>query len=166
MALAAARGDAAWFSDAIRECAMHTNGTRGIRVQDGRDIELRRSSLDRIEGAFDAMDTARRARQLLLDAGVPSGDLSLSAPVTADPIAAEAPGESFENQPGQPDDGGPAEALEHAMSRHDEDVRAAVCVLSVETDASVESGALADVIRRAGARSVWRTGDGVTRQLF
>ncbi len=103
---------------------------------------------DTVAGVFDSMASGEAAVTLLLDAGVPRSRITMSQPVTADGIAAEAPGESFENQPGEP--GG----RDTERARFDEGVRSGVCVVSV--DAAADSDAIERLLRRAGARNTTR----------
>ena len=55
----------------------------------------------------------------------------LGVPLTDDGVAAEAPGQSFENQPGQP----PADSR---SARYGEAIRTGACVLSVFTRSEEE----------------------------
>src|SRR5688500_861716 len=54
-----------------------------------------------VVGVFDSVSAAEDARATLLEAGVPEKRIALSGGLTDDALAAEAPGQSFENQPGQ-----------------------------------------------------------------
>lgn len=53
-------------------------------------------------GVFGSPAAAERARGVLLEAGVSENRIALSATLTDDGIGAEAPGQSFGNQPGPP----------------------------------------------------------------
>ena len=77
-------------------------------------------------GVFGSPAAAEQARGVLLEAGVPEIRIALSAILTDDGIGAEAPGQSFENQPGQP----PADSK---VARYGEAIRTGACVLSVFT---------------------------------
>jgi hypothetical protein len=78
----------------------------------------------RVVGVFSSALAARNACDTLRRAGVPDRRIALSADLTADGIAAEVPGQSFENQPGQP-------AEPSRQARFGEAVRSAGCVVSV-----------------------------------
>jgi hypothetical protein len=77
-----------------------------------------------IVGVFASPAAAEEARAALLRAGVPENRIALSSGLTEDGIAAEAPGQSYENQPGQP-------AWDSAMASYGEAVRTGACVVSV-----------------------------------
>ena len=77
-----------------------------------------------IVGVFASAAAAEDARVALRHAGVPENRIALSAGLTEDGIAAEAPGQSYENQPGQP-------ASDSAMAPYGEAVRSGACVVSV-----------------------------------
>jgi hypothetical protein len=77
-----------------------------------------------IVGVFASPLAAEEARAVLLRAGVAEHRIALSAGLTEDGIAAEAPGQSYENQPGQP-------AWDSAMAPYGEAVRSGACVMSV-----------------------------------
>ena len=98
-------------------------------------------------GVFGSPAAAEQARGALLDAGVPASRLALSAPLTEDGIAAEAPGQSYENQPGQASD-------EIEAARYGESVRTGACVLSVFTRSEEEKQYVERLLRRNGARQV------------
>ena len=63
-------------------------------------------------------------RAAFLRAGVPQNRITVRSGLTEDVIAAEAPGQSYENQPGQP-------AWDSAMAPYGEAVRSGACVVSV-----------------------------------
>lgn len=84
-----------------------------------------------VVGVFASRAAAEEASSALLLAGVPQARMALSAGLTDDGIAAEVPGQSFENQPGQP-------AADSAIARYGEAVRAGGCVLSVFTRSEEE----------------------------
>jgi hypothetical protein len=48
---------------------------------------------------FATLESAERARAALVDAGVPEARIALSVDLTADGVAAEVPGQAYENQP-------------------------------------------------------------------
>jgi len=84
-----------------------------------------------VVGIFASAAAAEDARGALLKAGVPENRIALSATLTDDGIAAEYPGQSYENQPGQP-------AADSAMARYGEAVRSGGCVVSVFTRSEEE----------------------------
>lgn len=99
-------------------------------------------------GIFRSRADAERAQRALLAAGVPAGQLHVSAPLTADGIAAEAPGQSYENQDIRED------ADEKAIAQYGEDVRSGACVLSV--DVAGDLAGVERLLREEGARIVTR----------
>lgn len=82
-------------------------------------------------GVFGSPAAAEQARGVLLEAGVPENRIALSATLADDGIGAEAPGQSFENQPGQP-------RADSEVARYGEAVRTGACVLSVFTRSEEE----------------------------
>jgi len=97
-----------------------------------------------VVGVFASAAAAEDARGALLRAGVPENRIALSAALTEDGIAAEAPGQSFENQPGQP----PADS---AMARYGEAVRTGACVVSVFTRSEEEKQYVEQLLRQSRA---------------
>lgn len=97
-----------------------------------------------VVGIFASTAAAEDARSALLEAGVPESRIALSATMTADGIAAEAPGQSFENQPGQP-------AADRAMARYGEAVRSGACVVSVFTRSEEEKQYVEQLLVRSRA---------------
>ena len=78
----------------------------------------------RVVGVFSSALAAQNARDTLRRAGVPDRRIALSTDFAKDGIAAEVPGQSYENQPGQPP--------EHSrQARFGEAVRSGGCVVSV-----------------------------------
>jgi hypothetical protein len=59
-----------------------------------------------VVGIFRTEDGARQAYEELIGAGFPGNSVIISANLGHDDIAAEAPGQSYENQPGQAGTGG------------------------------------------------------------
>ena len=55
-----------------------------------------------VVAVFDSRPAAELAKATLLRAGVPENRIAVSAGLTDDGIAAEVPGQAYENQPGQP----------------------------------------------------------------
>ena len=101
-------------------------------------------------GIFASCDGARKARQELIASGVPAERISLSEPLTADGIAGEAPGESYENQDLRED------AREKALADYGEAVRSGACTLSVAANADDELQRLERLLEREGAHIVTR----------
>ena len=91
-----------------------------------------------VVGVFGSPAAAEQARGVLLSR------IGLSAMLTDDGIAAEAPGQSYENQPGQP-------SSESKLARYGEAVRAGCCVLSVFTRSEEEKQYVEQLLLRNGA---------------
>jgi hypothetical protein len=105
-----------------------------------------------VSAVFDSVQRAEEAKRVLLEAGLPPGRIAVSSHLTADGIAAEAPGQSFENQPGQ----GAGEALleesrEKWEARFGEATRSGACVLSVRAISEEERLMAEALLRRTGA---------------
>ena len=98
-----------------------------------------------LAAVFESVAAARAARAALVDAGVRNERMVLSADLTQDPIAGEAPGQSYENQSGQP----PADS---AAASYSEAVRSGGCVLSVRLDSANEKPRVEALLRNKGAR--------------
>lgn len=99
----------------------------------------------RIAGVFASAQEAGRAREQLLRSGIPEDRIVLSLDLSRDAIAAEAPGQSYSNQIGQP----PRELPE---GDHADRVRAGGCVLTVRADSREQSERLSSLLREQGAR--------------
>jgi hypothetical protein len=99
-----------------------------------------------VVGVFASPAAAEEARGALLEAGIPESRIALSAMLTGDDIAAEAPGQSYENQPGQPSD-------ESESARYGESVRTGACVLSVFTRSEEEKQYVEQLLLRNRAHS-------------
>jgi hypothetical protein len=96
-------------------------------------------------GIFDSVRAAEQARTALLDAGIDEDRIALSADLSDDAIAGEAPGQSYENQPGQsPEDS--------AAARYSEAVRGGVCVLTVSAESHIDRKYIEQLLRQKGAR--------------
>ena len=100
-----------------------------------------------VVGVFDSVSAAEDAKGVLLQAGVPENRIAVSVSLTEDAIAAEAPGQSFENQPGQGD--------EKKTAQYGEAVRGGGCVLSVFARSDEESQYVEQLMRQKRA---YRTG--------
>ena len=96
-----------------------------------------------VVGVFASAAAAEEARAALARVGVPESRMALSAGLTEDAIAAEVPGQSYENQPGQPED--------RAAARFGEAVRSGACVVSVFTRSEEEKQLVEALLRRSHA---------------
>jgi hypothetical protein len=97
-----------------------------------------------VVAVFDSRPAAEGAKATLLRAGVPESRIALSAGLTDDGIAAEVPGQAYENQPGQP-------AREAEAARFSEAVRSGACVVSVLARSDEETDYVAELLRREHA---------------
>jgi hypothetical protein len=105
-----------------------------------------------VSAVFDSPQRAEEAKRVLLDAGVPAQRIAVSAHLTADGIAAEAPGQAFENQPGQGAGQGLLEENpERWAARFGEAARSGTCVLSVRALSEEERLMTEALLRRNGA---------------
>ncbi len=100
-----------------------------------------------VVAVFDTVEAARAAEASLLAAGLPQSRVHVTANLAADGIAAEAPGQSYENQPGQ-------SAADSAESRYGESVRLGTCVLTADADSAHAAQALERSLAGHGARKV------------
>ena len=97
-----------------------------------------------VVAVFDSQPAAERAKATLLGAGVPESRIAVSAGLTDDGIAAEVPGQAYENQPGQP-------ARDAEAARFGEAVRSGACVVSVLARSDEETDYVAALLRRERA---------------
>jgi hypothetical protein len=100
-----------------------------------------------LTGIFDSYGDAQRARDALVSEGIARERITLSAPQTADGIAAEAPGQTYENQVGEDRESVERGEFGSAM-------RSAVCAVSV--DAGDEGDRIGAILESRGAREVTR----------
>lgn len=100
-----------------------------------------------LTGFFDSLAAAERAREALVSEGIARERITMSATQTSDGIAAEAPGESYENQAGE-------DRHTVARGKFGSAMRSAVCALSVE--AGDEGDRVGAILRSRGAREVMR----------
>jgi hypothetical protein len=111
--------------------------------------------MTRLAATFGDPSDAAVARASLVRAGVPVERVNLSINFTMDDIAAEYPGQSYENQEYRGSDqvkvGGGYTDTDRA--RFNEEVRTAACVLTVQLEAE-KSEAIAGMLREHGAKSV------------
>lgn len=99
-----------------------------------------------VRRVFESLPAAERAREAMVAAGIPGAHIAVSRPSTEDDIAGEAPGQSYENQPGQATDGASREE-----ARFGAKVRGKACVLTVASDSAEERRKAEAVLRRCGA---------------
>jgi hypothetical protein len=104
-----------------------------------------------VTGVFGSMEAAEQIRRQLIEAGVSAGRITLSRPITEDPVAGEWLGQSYENQPGQ-GRGVPVERDSNDEARYAEAVRSAVCVVSVDVIGGADAATIEEAMREAGAR--------------
>jgi hypothetical protein len=105
---------------------------------------------NRLTGIFGTREAAERARDALLGEGIARERIAISVPETGDGIAAEAPGQSYENQPGEGEEAA-------RRGRFGSAVRSAVCALTVDGASSeAERGRIGAILARSGARDVMR----------
>jgi hypothetical protein len=102
-----------------------------------------------VSGVFDSLPAAERARVAMLEAGVAEQRIVLSRALTEDGIAGEAPGQSYENQPGQPSDAQAARVARTAAA-----ARRGACVLSV-TGPEQDQERIDRLMQRSGCRDHW-----------
>ena len=100
-----------------------------------------------VVGVFDSVAAAERARAELRERGVPAERIALSANLLEDGIAAEAPGQSYENQ-----SYGASVGLDTDWARYNSAVRIGACLLSVSAGSRDDRRRLAELLRRQGAR--------------
>ena len=94
-------------------------------------------------GAFASPPDADRAKSRLVEAGIPENRIALSTDLAADALAAECPGQSYTNQPGQP-------ASEDFADADTADVGG--CVLRVDLETNASRGVVELIMRECGAR--------------
>jgi hypothetical protein len=105
---------------------------------------------DPLTGIFETREAAESAREALLGDGVARERIALSLPQTADGIAAEAPGETYENQPGENEESA-------RRGRFGSAARSAACTLTVDGASSeAERGRIRAILMSRGAREVLR----------
>ena len=97
-----------------------------------------------VVAVFGSRPAAEGAKAKLLRAGVPESRIAVSAGLTDDGIAAEVPGQAYENQPGQP-------ARKAEAARFSEAVRSGGCVVSVLARSDEETDYVAELLRREHA---------------
>ena len=115
-----------------------------------------------VVGIFDSEASARQARDELVRTGISESCVAISTDLTHDGIAAEAPGQSYENQPGQAPNrdkpqrwfgsvsGGSARRA-HREAQYDDAVHSGSCVLSVEAGSAEEVQRAEEIMGRLRA---------------
>lgn len=99
-----------------------------------------------LAATFADAGSAAQAKASLLQCGIAEERMVLSIALTGDDIAAEAPGQSYENQTGE----------DSAEARYNSGLRAGGCVLSVRCDSAGEVQRVTLLLREQGARSLAR----------
>ena len=102
--------------------------------------------MGRITAIFDTVRAAQEARDALVREGLDADSIALSVSQTADGVAAEAPGQSFESQPGQSE-------RDSAAARYGTAVRSGTCALTLD-DAAGNTARLTRLLTAQGARQV------------
>jgi len=108
-----------------------------------------------LAATFGNPSDAAVARASIVRAGVPVERVNLSINLTMDAVAAEYPGQSFENQGDRGSDqvkAGPG-YTDTDRARFNQEVRTAACVLTVQLDDD-RTEAIAGMLREHGAKSV------------
>lgn len=103
-----------------------------------------------VVGVFPDLRACERARRSVCEAGVEPSRMRVSRAFTEDGIAAEAPGQSFENQPGQPES-------DSAQAPYAEALRSGACALSVSCESAEDREWIDEMLRRAGSTGTWVT---------
>ncbi|HVL36410.1 MAG TPA: hypothetical protein VM489_12135 [Burkholderiales bacterium] len=107
-----------------------------------------------VVGMFGSVEDGQRARDALLAAGIADGRIVVSASLTDDGLAAEYPGQTYENQDYRSSDQAPPAGgwTDTDRARYATEVRAAACVVSVRLERESDAHAVSELLRRAGAR--------------
>jgi hypothetical protein len=98
-------------------------------------------------GVFESVGAAEKAKAELLKSGIPEERIALSANLTDDDIASEAPGQSYEHQTYAGSD-----RADTHRARYGEAVRTGACILSVASTSGGDCKQLQQVMKRVGAR--------------
>lgn len=102
-----------------------------------------------VVGIFDSPGDAEKVKDELLEAGVAAHRIMVSRLLAEDDIAAEAPGQSYENQ--HPADESLVGRLP-APEPFAEAVRGGACVVAVVARSHLDKKQIAELMRRYGAR--------------
>lgn len=97
-----------------------------------------------VAGVFASPDEAQQAKSRLLQAGVAENRIAISTDLAADGVAAEFPGQTYSNQPGQ----GPGEELPDIADM----AHVGACVLRVELASNTDRRSMELILRQSGAR--------------
>ena len=98
-----------------------------------------------MEGVFASREAAEQARLRLVGTGIAETCICLSVEMTADDVAAEAPGQTCSNQPGKPAGAGLTDA--HADAAH-----CGACVLCVDLGSRGDRNSVESIMRDCGAQ--------------
>lgn len=98
-----------------------------------------------VEGIFGSRRAAEQAKLRLVSTGIAETCICLSSELTADDVAAEAPGQTSSNPPGQPAGAGLGDA--HADAAH-----AGACVLCVDLGRGGDRNSVQGILRECGAQ--------------
>ena len=102
--------------------------------------------MGRITAIFDTVRAAQEARDALVHEGLDADGIALSPSQTADGVAGEAPGQSYENQAGQTD-------RDSAVARYGTAIRSGTCALTFDA-AAANSARLTQLLASRGARQI------------
>jgi len=97
-----------------------------------------------VAGVFASLGAAEQAKGRLIEAGVAEECIALSADLSADGIAAEYPGQSYANQPGQAFE---ADAVEPCADAG----HGGTCVVRVDLGANRDGAPVERILRHCGA---------------
>jgi hypothetical protein len=116
-----------------------------------------------VVGIFDSVSAAEGAKVALVESGVPTNRIALSANLTEDGIAAEAPGQSYEHQSYRGSDKlsgfdllrslfGRKPGTDTDRARYNEAVRSGACIVTVDSGSGGDARRIKDLMHRKGAR--------------
>ncbi len=100
-----------------------------------------------VEALFDSREVAERVYAELVRAGIQDSRIAMSVDPSADPLAGEYPGQSYENQPGQD-----SSRDARGVARRNEAVRAGAVLVTVETRSEAEARSVEALIHGGGGR--------------
>jgi hypothetical protein len=96
-----------------------------------------------VSASFESLPKAEEARRRMRLEGFAAARIAVSRPIAEDPVAGEAPGDSFDNQTGQRDQG---------HTPYGEATRSGACVLTVAVESDKEAETAEILLRRLGAQ--------------
>jgi hypothetical protein len=110
--------------------------------------------MDDLVGLFASVDAGQRARQALVAAGIDEQRIVLSANMLEDAIAAEFPGQAYENQDYASSDQvrAPGGWTDRDQARYGSQVRSAACIVNVRLDSRTDLARVSVLLVQAGAR--------------